>query len=233
MITHLNLFAPDPLFAFSALTVRMALVFITLTFLFSLTFPTVTANPVGIIYPLAVVVPMSLAAFFLPLMGIHEAMAREKRRLRAGVRERVEKVIEAIHGLADGERAPELGAVQVQKELLAALLIEEDAIHKTLDLALEPEHPAQPPRCGAPAAGDLSSRRTCSGGCCGCSVRAGRKAVLGLGLQQLWLRHPEQQAVRFRPALIGACAGAAAVATVVSAATAAGWRNPHNVTLTT
>ena len=131
MITHLNLFAPDPLFAFSALTVRMALVFITLTYLFSLAFPTVTANPVGLIYILAVVAPMSLAAFFLPLMGIHEAMAREKRCLRAGVRERIEKVIEAIHGLADGERAPELGAIQVQKELLAALLIEEDAIHKT------------------------------------------------------------------------------------------------------
>jgi hypothetical protein len=131
MIRHLNLYMPDPLFAFSALTVRMALVFITLTFLFCLAFPTVTADPVGLIYIVAVVAPMSLAAFFLPLMGTHEAMVREKRRLQAGVRERIEKVIEAIHGLADGERAPELGAIQVQKELFAALLIEEDAIHKS------------------------------------------------------------------------------------------------------
>jgi hypothetical protein len=131
MITHLNLFAPDPLFAFSALTVRMALAFIALTFVFTLAFPTVTANPVGLIYPLAVVLPMSLAAFFLPLMGIHEAMAREKRCLRAGVRGRIEKVIEAVHGLADSERAPALDAIQAQKELLMALQIEEDAIHKT------------------------------------------------------------------------------------------------------
>jgi hypothetical protein len=131
MITHLNLFAPDPLFAFSALTVRMALAFIALTFLFALAFPAVTADPVGLIYPLAVVLPMSLAAFFLPLNGIHEAMAQEKRRLRTGVRDRIDKVIGSIHGLADGESAPELSAIQVQKELLEALLIEEDTIHKT------------------------------------------------------------------------------------------------------
>jgi hypothetical protein len=131
MITHLNLFAPDPLFAFSALTVRIALAFIALTFLFTLAFPAVTASPVGLIYPLAVVAPLSLAAFFLPLTGIHEAMVREKRSLRAAVRVRVEKVIQAIHVLADGERAPSLGAIQAQKELLEALLIEEDAIQKT------------------------------------------------------------------------------------------------------
>jgi hypothetical protein len=131
MITHLNLFAPEPLFAFSALTVRMALVFITLTYLFSLAFPTVTATPVGSMYILAVVVPLSLVAFLLPLMGIHEAMVREKRCLGAKVRERIEKVIAAIHGLADGERPPRLAAIQVQKELLAALQIEEDAIHRT------------------------------------------------------------------------------------------------------
>jgi hypothetical protein len=131
MITRLDLFAPDPLFAFSALTARIALAFIALTFLFALAFPAVTANPVGLIYPLAVVAPMSLVAFFLPLMGTHEAMAREKRCQRAGVRGRMEKVIDAIHGLADGERAPELDAIQAQKELLTALQIEEDAIHKT------------------------------------------------------------------------------------------------------
>lgn len=140
-ITHLNLFAPDPLFAFSALTVRLALAFITLTSLFSLTFPTVTANPVSLVYIFAVVAPLSLVAFFLPLMGIHEAMAREKRCLRAEVRARVERVLEAIHGLADGERAPELGAIQVQKELLAALLIEEDAIQETPTWPWRPNTP--------------------------------------------------------------------------------------------
>jgi hypothetical protein len=119
----------------------MALVFITLTFLFCLAFPTVTADPVGLIYIVAVVAPMSLAAFFLPLMGTHEAMVREKRRLQAGARERIEKVIGAIHGLADGERAPELGAIQVQKELFAALLIEEDAIHKTPTWPWSPNTP--------------------------------------------------------------------------------------------
>lgn len=129
LINRIDLFMPRPLFAFSAFTVRIALGLVALTCIYSLAFPT-TTNPAAYLYVIIVLGPMSIAEFILPLMGIHEMMLKEKERLQAELRGRIDKTMDAIDQTMEAA-SPSVQLVQAHKEYLAALFMEEDYIQKS------------------------------------------------------------------------------------------------------
>ena len=100
--TRINLFQPDPLYAFSGLTVRTAMGYLL-----------IADTAVLIMYefmleadPLAVgimVFMMLLAAvtFVLPLLGMHRRMVEEKGRLESEAKRRLEAVVAELHRRVD------------------------------------------------------------------------------------------------------------------------------------
>jgi hypothetical protein len=129
LIVRPDLFNPRPLFAFSALTVRVAIAIAGMTYIFFLAFPTVTDNPAAYVYIIGIVLPLAVAGFILPLVGIHDRMAVEKDRLQGEINRRVQMTLGLIHEAMDGEQ--NLTGIAARKELLAALLMEKEHVAKT------------------------------------------------------------------------------------------------------
>jgi len=118
--TFIDLYRPSPLFAFSGLTARAAVLGALIGNVFALTMPGSIDNPVNLAAFLlvpALVIPL----FVLPLWGMHGRMAAEKERLAGESRTRLEGALAAIHA---SQKSGELGGVPDQKELLEALFLE-------------------------------------------------------------------------------------------------------------
>ena len=130
--THVNLFQPGPLYALSRLTVASALAIILIGYIFYAAFPvqavgriesptTWTANTWGLIGTMLV----ALAAFILPLLGVHGLMVKEKERLLAEASRRLEATIAELHRRAD---ANELQGMDMLSDLLASLIAEQQLL---------------------------------------------------------------------------------------------------------
>jgi len=119
---HINLYDRRPLFAFSRLTSTIAGLVIALSYAFYLAFPTVTSNPVAFGFILAVNLPLSLAAFALPLYGMHRRIADEKDRLLADASLRLQATTHTIHERMEAGR---LKGVEHLNVVMSALLNEE------------------------------------------------------------------------------------------------------------
>jgi hypothetical protein len=130
-IVRLDLFNPRPLFAFSSLTVRIALVVAGMTYLFFLAFPNVARNPFAYSFILALGIPITLGSFVLPLYSTHNRMVEEKERLEANVRQRIQVALAAVHDHMDG--ATQVAATPggaSPRDFLGALLMEDEYIRK-------------------------------------------------------------------------------------------------------
>ena len=76
-----NLFERGPLFAFSTLSSRLALMFAAVSYAFVLAFPSSLENLPTVIYLLGINLPLILTIFIYPLYGMHQRMVEEKQLL--------------------------------------------------------------------------------------------------------------------------------------------------------
>jgi hypothetical protein len=124
---QVDLFHRTPLFAFSKLTARIALLGAALSYLFFLAFPASMHNPFAYGYLLAINLPSLLAVFFVPLLGMHNRMVAEKERLNDHVSGRIRDAIGLLHAQMDQRTLAEADALN---KLLSSLLQEEAYVRK-------------------------------------------------------------------------------------------------------
>jgi hypothetical protein len=133
--TRLDLLRPAPLYAFSILTSRTAIV-IALVFLL----PMGPALEQGINLLTSVVwatagVIVAIAVFVLPLRGMQRRIIGEKRRLQSEVGLRLETTMAAIHRAVDEDRIADASAMN---DALAALMAERELVEKLPTLPWRP-----------------------------------------------------------------------------------------------
>ena len=75
----------------------------------------------------ATAVIIAAAAFVLPLRGIHERIAAEKRHLQAEIGRRLTTTLEAIHAAVDADDGP---AIEARNRALSTLMTERDLVAK-------------------------------------------------------------------------------------------------------
>jgi hypothetical protein len=119
---RINIFDRRPLFAFSRLTSTIAIATLLLSYVFYLAFPSVAQNPVLYGFILLFNFPLAMAAFALPLYGMHQRMASEKDRLLSDVSLRLQATVHSIHQRMETGK---LSDVERFNTLLASLLNEE------------------------------------------------------------------------------------------------------------
>lgn len=136
--TRVDLFRPGPLYAFSVLTSRTAMV-IALAF----TVPTLVAAapmpadrmPVMVAPWLVMGIVAAIAVFVMPLRGMQGRIVAEKRHLQSEVGLRIERTIDAIHERIDHDDMAGAGSMQ---GALNVLLVERDLIEKLPTLPWRP-----------------------------------------------------------------------------------------------
>ena len=136
--TRVDLFRPAPLYAFSVLTSRTAIV-IALVFIV----PTLVAAQQGglasgwwIWAPYVIIgIVVAAAVFAVPLRGMQKRILAEKRRLQAEVGQRIETTIAAIHRSVDAGEIAEAGKMN---DALAALITERELVDKLPTLPWRP-----------------------------------------------------------------------------------------------
>ncbi len=127
-IPRVDLFQAHPLYAFSGLTGRIALGYILLADL-SLTFLLIfsgeeSLDPVAVAI-MALMIPLALVTFALPLLGMHRRMVEEKERLQAKAGRRLAATLAELHRRVDDL---ELGDIETLKDALSALQAELDLL---------------------------------------------------------------------------------------------------------
>jgi hypothetical protein len=127
-VTRINLFQPDPLYAFSGLTARTAMGYLLLadTAVLIMYEFTLEADPmtVGI---MVFMMALAMVTFVLPLLGMHRCMVEEKTRLESEANQRLEAAIAELH------RHVDVGDLTEMTELyraIASLEIELDVVAK-------------------------------------------------------------------------------------------------------
>lgn len=123
--TNINLLQPNPLYAFSALTVRAGIGLLIVGYvgwLFS--------DPTQRLASFVILGPMVLAAtgaFVLPLYGMHVRLAQQKERLMAEHQARLDAVLSSLHDMVARPNSARLDALH---KVLSALMIERDLLAK-------------------------------------------------------------------------------------------------------
>jgi hypothetical protein len=101
---EVKLFERGPLFAFSALSSRMAVLVAVVTYVFILVYPTSIENAATTAYIFAVNLPALLVIFVYPLYGMHSRMVEEKQRLLQASGRRIRAALDTLH--SEGGRTP-------------------------------------------------------------------------------------------------------------------------------
>lgn len=128
-VREVDVFDQGPLYAMSKVTSRTAigLVILLVPSLFLL--PSEAGVSYLVIsaawYGMAVVI--AAAAFFLPLWGMHDRLAAEKRRLQGEVGRRLTATIDAIHAAVDAGDGP---GIEARNRALATLIAERDLVNR-------------------------------------------------------------------------------------------------------
>ncbi|HJS19821.1 MAG TPA: hypothetical protein VJ785_13825 [Anaerolineales bacterium] len=126
MVEQFNLFQLDPVYAFSGVT---ALTGISLLLMLSLTlivFPLQLASGPVLVMLLGQVA-LTVAAFVLPLLIVHQRPVAEKRDLLADINKRVTAILSLLHQNLDEY---EFGEVSGLNDAISGLIVERDLIHK-------------------------------------------------------------------------------------------------------
>lgn len=128
-VTRINLFQPDPLYAFSGLTARTAMGYLVLadTALLAMYEFMSETDPMA----LGIMVFMMLLAavtFVLPLLGMHRRMVEEKTRLESEANQRLEAAIAELHRRVDAgdltdmtELYRAIGGLEIELEMVAKI----------------------------------------------------------------------------------------------------------------
>lgn len=100
MPERLDLFNPSPLYGFSRYTATIGIIAIVVVALGALLDPTAYQNPVVLFSSFALIVPLVLVVFYLPLSGAHRRLASEKEHLLQEVNARIETILDQIDSAA-------------------------------------------------------------------------------------------------------------------------------------
>lgn len=115
---NVNLFQTTPLYAFSGLTAQTAISLLLLNYFSILTDPATFVNPA--LNGLTIFTSfIALAFFVLPLMGMHDRLVAEKKRLRAEANTRFEATIQEIYRRADSQN---LAGIDQLNQLMTSLV---------------------------------------------------------------------------------------------------------------
>ena len=125
--TSVNLFQPQPLYAFSTLTLRTAVPLVLLSYYI---LAVSSGGPMGpaTVGLLGINLSLSVALFTLPLYGMHIRLREEKNRLMNAVSGRIEGVLGSLHRALED---PVAGQIDTLNKGLASLMVERDLIVKS------------------------------------------------------------------------------------------------------
>jgi hypothetical protein len=136
--TRVDLFRPAPLYAFSVLTSRTAMV-LALAFTVPTLVAAAQAPTTSMAFLIAPWVLIGIAGaaivFVVPLRGMQQRIVAEKRRLQSEVGLRIERTVDVIHVRLDGG---DLAGAGSMKGALDVLLTERDLIEKLPTLPWRP-----------------------------------------------------------------------------------------------
>ena len=132
--SRLDVFSPEPLYAFSGLAARTGIAWALALYL------SVALQPQILVSPLAAglligQVGSIIAMFFLPLLGIHRRLFEEKHRLQSDLHHRLEAVFGKLHALIDAaDRKP----IDEINKMINGLAAERDLLVKISTLPWQP-----------------------------------------------------------------------------------------------
>lgn len=130
-VMRINLFQPDPLYAFSGLTARTAMGYLLLAdtaVLVMLEFMREEAIDSMALGIMVFMMLLAAVAFVLPLLGIHRRMVEEKERLESEANRRLEAAIAELHRRVDAmhltdmsELTSAIESLEIETNLLAKI----------------------------------------------------------------------------------------------------------------
>jgi hypothetical protein len=130
---RVDLFKPGPLYAFSKLTSRTAIAVVVLigtsTYVASWASPQTSEASILLLWaPWTVGIPaLALAAFILPLRGMHDRLVAEKARLQGDVEARLQRLLGDVNRDVD---AGDLGRADAFNKTLATMLQQREVVAK-------------------------------------------------------------------------------------------------------
>lgn len=129
LATRIDLFRPAPLYAFSLLTSRTAIGLILIVAASVVADPTTTAQMSTVYLAIWIggMVAVSVAAFVLPLRGMHQRITAEKSRLQGEAGERLKATIAALHRSVDRD---DLAQADGLNKTLASLVSEREVLER-------------------------------------------------------------------------------------------------------
>jgi len=124
---NLNLFQPQPLYAFSTLTLRTAMALVLLSYYI---LAVSSGGPMGpaTVGLLGINLSLSVVLFTLPLYGMHVRLREEKNRLMSAVSGRIDGVFSSLHRALED---PVAGQIDTLNKGLTSLMVERDLIVKS------------------------------------------------------------------------------------------------------
>ena len=135
--TSINLFNLRPLYAFSRLSARAALILIFLIYPVFLISPRVLDDPLVLVSSIGISL-IAIWNFMGPLVGIHNLLTREKDRLLSQVSHRVEEACEKIDHHID---AGDISNMEAMKAALEALVTRQNLLERIPTWPWSPETP--------------------------------------------------------------------------------------------
>jgi len=120
----INLLQPQPLHAFSALTMRTGVALVLFSYYILAVGSGASPSPVTIGL-IAINLTLSIGLFTLPLYGMHTRLLAEKERLMREVGERIEIIFASLHQALE---RPEAGPIDALNKGLSGLLVEKQLI---------------------------------------------------------------------------------------------------------
>lgn len=126
LATRIDLFQPQPLYAFSALSASAGVGLLLFNYYSALTDPTTFTNPIWYaVFGISVIV--AGAFFVLPLLGMHRRIAGEKQRLLAEANERLRVTIADLHRQVDERDTREADTLS---KTMSSLVLERQILEK-------------------------------------------------------------------------------------------------------
>jgi hypothetical protein len=126
MATRIDLFQPQPLYAFSALSASAGVGLLLFNYYSAVTDPTTFTNPVWYaVFGASVIV--AAAFFVLPLYGMHRRIAEERGRLVAEANERLRMTIADLHRQVD---LHDLAEADTVNKTMSSLALERQILDK-------------------------------------------------------------------------------------------------------
>jgi hypothetical protein len=139
-VTKVNLLEPGPLQAMARLTARSAIVLILIQLLVFVPLPNMTAEArLALILFFLPLIGFSVAAFVVPLRGMHDLLEAERERRLGEVSQRIDATVSALHQVVDEETRPTRDAeesrlaqvrIDALNKALTSLLLERDFVRK-------------------------------------------------------------------------------------------------------